>query len=61
MFQDTCLMPVDIGQEMLDQYFDNILNLAPAEGNNPVKLLTDQKKRSQMLPSIISTRKQYIS
>lgn len=24
MFQDRCLMPVDIGQEMLDQYFDNI-------------------------------------
>lgn len=38
MFQDTCLMPVDIGQEVLDQYFDSTLNLAPAEGNSPVQL-----------------------
>ena len=27
MFQDTCLMPVDIGQEALDQYFDDVLNV----------------------------------
>ena len=38
MFQDTCLMPVDVGQEVLDQYFDGVLNLAPGEGNSPVKL-----------------------
>lgn len=36
MFQDTCLMPVDIGQEALDQYFDHVLNIAPGQGNNPV-------------------------
>lgn len=41
MFQDTCLMPVDIGQEALDQYFDHILNVVPTEGNSPVKLLSD--------------------
>lgn len=39
VFQDTCLMAVDIGQEALDQYFDSVLNVAPAEGNNPVTLL----------------------
>lgn len=32
MFQDTCLMPVDIGQEVLDHHFDGVLNVAPAEG-----------------------------
>ncbi|XP_026187397.1 uncharacterized protein LOC113145179 [Mastacembelus armatus] len=50
MFQDTCLMPVDIGQEALDQYFDNILNLAPAEGNNPVKLLSDEENEAKCFP-----------
>ena len=50
MFQDTCLMPVDIGQEMLDQYFDNVLNIAPAEGNNPVRLLTDLSNEAKCFP-----------
>uniref|UniRef100_A0AAX7UK93 ATP-dependent DNA helicase n=1 Tax=Astatotilapia calliptera TaxID=8154 RepID=A0AAX7UK93_ASTCA len=50
MFQDTCLMPVDIGQEALDQYFTNILNLAPAEGNNPVKLLSDHANEAKCFP-----------
>lgn len=50
MFQDTCLMPVDIGQEALDQYFSNILNLAPAEGNNPVKLLSDHANEAKCFP-----------
>ena len=34
----TRLMPVDIGQETLDQYFKDILNTARAECNNSVKL-----------------------
>lgn len=34
----THLMSVDIGQETLDQYFEDILNTARAECNNPVKL-----------------------
>lgn len=50
MFQDTCLMPVDIGQEALDQYFTNLLNLAPAEGNNPVKLLSDHANEAKCFP-----------
>lgn len=50
MFQDTCLMPVDIGQEMLDQYVDNVLNIAPAEGNNPVQLLADQSNKAKCFP-----------
>ncbi|TKS65838.1 ATP-dependent DNA helicase PIF7 [Collichthys lucidus] len=50
MFQDTCLMPVDIGQEALDQYFDDVLNLAPAEGNCPVRFLTDHSNEALCFP-----------
>ncbi|KAF0044783.1 hypothetical protein F2P81_003941 [Scophthalmus maximus] len=50
MFQDTCLMPVDIGQEALGQYFDDILNVAPAEGNNPVQLLIDHNNEAKCFP-----------
>nr|XP_043868972.1 uncharacterized protein LOC122758736 [Solea senegalensis] len=50
MFQDTCLMPVDIGQEALDQYFEGVLNVAPAEGNNPVKLLSNRENEAKCFP-----------
>ncbi|XP_058485984.1 uncharacterized protein LOC131459865 [Solea solea] len=50
MFQDTCLMPVDVGQEALDQYFDDILNLAPGEGNSPVKMLSDLANEAKCFP-----------
>lgn len=30
---DMCLKPNDTGQEALDQYFDDIFHLTPAEGN----------------------------
>ncbi|XP_074526296.1 uncharacterized protein LOC141790369 [Halichoeres trimaculatus] len=50
MFQDTCLMPVDIGQEALDQYFEDIVNIAPAEGNCPVKMLSDQTNEAKCFP-----------
>ncbi len=45
IFQDTCLMPADIGQETLDQYFDDILNGAPAEGNSLIKLLSENEAK----------------
>lgn len=47
MFQDTCLIPVDIGQEVLDQYFDDVVNVAPGEGNSPVKLLSDHANEAK--------------
>ncbi|XP_078030254.1 uncharacterized protein LOC144466584, partial [Epinephelus lanceolatus] len=50
MFQDTCIMPVDIGQEALDQYFDDIVNIAPAEGNSPVRMLSDQSNEAKSFP-----------
>uniref|UniRef100_A0A672HNV9 ATP-dependent DNA helicase n=2 Tax=Salarias fasciatus TaxID=181472 RepID=A0A672HNV9_SALFA len=50
MFQDTCLMPVDIGQEALDQYFEDIVNVAPAEGNSPVRMLSDNSNEAKCFP-----------
>ncbi|XP_044191600.1 LOW QUALITY PROTEIN: uncharacterized protein LOC122969723, partial [Thunnus albacares] len=50
MFQDTCLMPIDIGQEALDQYFDDIVNIAPAEGNSPVRVLSDHTNEAKCFP-----------
>ena len=43
-------MPVDTGQETLDKYFDDILNLAPAEGNSPVRLLSDHTSEAECFP-----------
>ncbi|XP_049421807.1 uncharacterized protein LOC125882141 [Epinephelus fuscoguttatus] len=44
------LMPVDIGQEALDQYFDDIVNIAPAEGNSPVRMLSDRSNEAKSFP-----------
>ncbi|XP_049319588.1 uncharacterized protein LOC125781000 [Astyanax mexicanus] len=50
MFMDTCLQPVDVAQEVLDQHFDGIMSVAPAEGNNPVRLLTDESNEAKCFP-----------
>ncbi|XP_072554803.1 uncharacterized protein [Paramormyrops kingsleyae] len=50
MYMDTCLQPVDIAQEVLDQHFDGIMSMAPAEGNNPVRLLTDESNEAKCFP-----------
>ncbi|XP_072572246.1 uncharacterized protein [Paramormyrops kingsleyae] len=50
MYMDTCLQPVDIAQEILDQHFDGIMAMAPAEGNNPVRLLTDETNEAKCFP-----------
>jgi len=42
LLSDTCLQPVDLGSEVIDQHFQDVLNVAPAEGNSPVKLLSDK-------------------
>lgn len=55
MFQDTCLMPVDIGQEALARYFDSILNLAPGQDSTPVKLLSDQTNEAKCFPVLFPT------
>lgn len=51
MFMDTCLQPLDVGQDILD-HFDNILNVAPAEGNNPVQVLCDKTNEAKNFPAL---------
>ncbi|XP_062389285.1 uncharacterized protein LOC134077598 [Sardina pilchardus] len=52
MFMDTCLQPVDIGQEVLDHYLDRILHLAPGEGNSPIKMLMDKANEAKCFPAL---------
>ncbi|XP_078311297.1 uncharacterized protein LOC144618640 [Crassostrea virginica] len=49
---DTCLQPVDITQEVLDHYFDDIYDIAPGEGNNPVRLLQEQGNEAKAFPHL---------
>lgn len=49
---DTCLQPTDIGQEVLDHYFDDIYNIAPAEGKNPVKMLQEKGNEAKSFPHL---------
>ncbi|XP_070566454.1 uncharacterized protein [Ptychodera flava] len=55
MFVDTCLQPVDIAQEVLDQHFDKIYCVAPAEGNHPVKMLMDESNEAKCFPVLYPT------
>ncbi|XP_062614203.1 uncharacterized protein LOC134275940 [Saccostrea cucullata] len=47
---DTCLQPVDIAQEVLDHYFDEIYDIAPGEGNNPVRMLQEEGNEAKTFP-----------
>jgi hypothetical protein len=47
---DTCLQTVDIGQEILDQYFDKIFCVAPGEGNTPVSMLKEEGNEAMSFP-----------
>lgn len=55
VFLDTCLQPVDIAQEILDQHFDSVLSVAPAEGNSPVHSLVDKSNEAKCFPSLYPT------
>lgn len=54
---DTCLQPVDIAQEVLDHYFDDIYNIAPGEGNNPVKMLQEPGNEAKTFSYLFPTGK----
>ncbi|XP_030832522.1 uncharacterized protein LOC115920595 [Strongylocentrotus purpuratus] len=47
---DSCLQPVDIGQEILDQYFEDIICCAPCEGRSPVSILQDESNEAKCFP-----------
>uniref|UniRef100_A0A8C4ZZC5 ATP-dependent DNA helicase n=1 Tax=Gadus morhua TaxID=8049 RepID=A0A8C4ZZC5_GADMO len=49
---DTCLQPIDIAQEIFDQHFESVLSIAPAEGNSPVRLLTDKGNEAKCFPTL---------
>ncbi|XP_055088463.1 uncharacterized protein LOC129457426 [Periophthalmus magnuspinnatus] len=55
VYNDTCSMPLDLGQETLDQYLDNVVSVAPAEGNNPVSKLHDHTNEAKCFPTIFVT------
>ncbi|KAK3083914.1 hypothetical protein FSP39_005261 [Pinctada imbricata] len=48
---DTCLQPCDIGQEVLDHFYDEIFSLAPAEGMNPVRILQSRGNEAMSFPT----------
>ncbi|XP_026105912.1 uncharacterized protein LOC113077858 [Carassius auratus] len=52
LFMDSCLQPVDIAQEVLDQHFDGIMSLAPAEGNNPIVGGTPHSQVLHLIPVV---------
>ncbi|XP_077968311.1 uncharacterized protein LOC144422216 [Styela clava] len=49
---DTCLQPVDIAQEVLDQISEDVLCIAPAEGNRPISILMDDKNEAKAFPTL---------
>lgn len=57
---DTCLQPVDIGQEVLDHYFDDIYNIAPAEGKNPVRMLQEDGNEAKSFPHLFPNGKKHM-
>ena len=52
---DTCLQPIDVGQEILDNYFDDIISCAPCEGNSPVALLNNESNEAKCFPRLFPT------
>ncbi|XP_062571478.1 uncharacterized protein LOC134233522 [Saccostrea cucullata] len=49
---DTCLQPVDVAQEVLDHYFDDIYNIAPSEGKNPIRMLQEEGNEAKTFPHL---------
>ena len=52
---DTCLQPIDMRQEILDNYFDDIVSCAPCEGNSPVALLNNESNEAKSFPRLFPT------
>ncbi|XP_062606132.1 uncharacterized protein LOC134267940 [Saccostrea cucullata] len=49
---DTCLQPVDVAQEVLDHYFDDVYNIAPGEGKNPIRMLQEPGNEAKAFPCL---------
>ncbi|KAK6165196.1 hypothetical protein SNE40_023581 [Patella caerulea] len=50
----TCLQPVDLAQEILDNA-DSIFSISPTENKNPVKILTDKTNEAMCFPTLFPT------
>ncbi|KAK6168643.1 hypothetical protein SNE40_019835 [Patella caerulea] len=48
----TCLQPLDIVSETLDNHFDSIFSISPAEGNSPIRILTDETNEAKCFPTL---------
>ena len=50
---NTCLMPVDLGQEILDfKNIEDTICLAPSQGNKPVPLLNNEENEAKSFPTL---------
>ncbi|XP_067660106.1 uncharacterized protein, partial [Haliotis asinina] len=47
---DTCLQPIDIGQDILDNNYENIINISPCENNIPVAISSDKTNEAKCFP-----------
>ncbi|XP_052678330.1 uncharacterized protein LOC128159314 [Crassostrea angulata] len=54
---DTCLQPLDIAQEVLDHFFDDIYSIAPGEGKNPVRMLQEPGNEAKSFPYLFPSGK----
>ncbi|KAK6168715.1 hypothetical protein SNE40_019901 [Patella caerulea] len=50
----TCLQPVDLAQEILDNT-DSIFSISPTENKNPVRILTDKTNEAMCFPTLFPT------
>ncbi|XP_042609822.1 uncharacterized protein LOC122142829 [Cyprinus carpio] len=55
LLSDTSLQPVDLGSEIIDQHFHDVLNVAPGEGNSPIRLLSDKSNEAKCFPVLYPT------
>ncbi|XP_038062442.1 uncharacterized protein LOC119732934, partial [Patiria miniata] len=49
---DTCLQPVNIAQDALDQDFDGVMCVAPCERNSPVRLFMEEANEAKCFPAL---------
>lgn len=47
LLSDTSVQPMDFGSEIIDQHFQDVLNVTPAERNSPARLLSDKSNEEK--------------
>ncbi|XP_078582369.1 uncharacterized protein LOC144865469 isoform X1 [Branchiostoma floridae x Branchiostoma japonicum] len=54
---DTCLQPVDIGQDFLDRHDERVMCVAPGEGNKPISVFQEVGGEAMSFPVQFPTGK----